>query len=110
MIRIIFCALLVALSGCAGHCLSIDGTYKDWSGGFTWCVDSKQSDESGRVVLQNENQQSATLINESEAIAISEKLSAMSGSVKASSVSNFAEFHRLLMGVLEEQNDKVQNK
>lgn len=111
MIRIMICALVVVvLSGCQGHCFSLDGTYKEWSGGFTWCLDSTQSDSAGRVVLQNETKQSATLINEAEAIAITEKLTANSGTVKASTVTSFAELNRLLKEILGNQNDKIKNQ
>ena len=114
MIRVIFCALVVlALSGCAGNCISIDGKYKDWSGGFTWCVDDTKSADASRVVLSNGETQLATLINEKEAIEITEKLSQVTGgtaSVKASSVSNFAEFNKYLRLIMEQADDQKQNK
>lgn len=111
MIRIIISAIAVLIfSGCQGHCFTLDGTYKEWSGGFTWCVDSTQSDASGRVVLQNETNQSATLINEAEAIAITEKLSAVSGVVKAASVSNFAEFNKFLREIMGKANAENKNQ
>jgi len=105
MIRIIICTIVVLiLSGCAGNCISIDGTYKEWSGGFTWCLDSNQSTAAGRPVLQNETQQSATIINEAEAIAITEKISQITGQAKAASVSNFAEFNKFLREIMEKKN------
>lgn len=111
MIRFIFCvAVILTISGCQGHCFSLDGTYKEWSGGFTWCLDGTQSDAAGRVVLQNEVKQSATLINEAEAIAITEKLSQVSPSMKAVTVSNFAEFHKFLREIMEQRDDKIKNQ
>lgn len=95
-------ATIIFFAGCEGHCITVDGTYKDWSGGFTWCLDSNQSASAGRTVLTNETQQSATLINEKEAIAITEKLAQVSSSMKIKSGSNFEEFNKFLKEIMEQ--------
>lgn len=106
---ILFTIIAIILSGCAGTCITVGGTYKEWSGGFTWCLDSKQSADAGRPVLQNNAEQSVTLINEAEAIAITEKLAQASGKAVAKSSSNFAELHKFLREIMERGNDKNQN-
>lgn len=103
-ITVILClvATILFLVGCEGHCITVDGSYKDWSGGFTWCLDSNQSTSAGRAVLTNDAQQSATLINEKEAIAITEKLAQVSSSMKIKSGSNFEEFNKFLKEIMEQ--------
>lgn len=109
MIRLIV-LVAIFLIGCEGQCFTLDGTYKDWSGGFTWCLDGAKSEEAGRPVVTNEVQQSATLINEAEAIAITEKLTQVTPSMKASSLSNFAEFNKSLREIMEHANVKNKNQ
>ena len=66
-IAIIFCATLF---GCAGSCISLEGSYKDYKGGLTWCQDAKTSAEAQRDVLQNDSGEKAIILTEQEAATI----------------------------------------
>lgn len=97
VIGFLFC---LSFMGCNGHCLTLDGTYKEWSGGFTWCIDQTQSQSSGLPVVQSEAGERAILLQEKDVLLIAEILAEneqqQTGLVKLSSVSNFAEFARFL--------------
>lgn len=97
----------LAFSGCNGHCLTLDGTYKEWSGGFTWCVDKNQSQSSGLPVVQSDTGEKAVLLQEKDVVLITEILAKneqqSSDGIKTSSASNFAEFARFLKETRDKQ-------
>ena len=53
-----------ALAGCAGQCIKVEGAYKDYKGGLTWCLDKPVE---GRDTLKDEvSGEKALIIPESE--------------------------------------------
>lgn len=107
---LVCCVALLVCSGCAGHCLTLEGGYQEWNGGLTWCVDKAQSQAANQPVVKNEAGLSAILVSEQEAVVITEILAkeAQTGSpfVRASSVSNFAEFTLFLREIMQKNSDQ----
>lgn len=52
----IWLILLVLVSGCAGVCMRVDGSYKDFDGGIEYCFDTQKSKDLGVPVIdENSN-------------------------------------------------------
>ena len=58
---------LVLVTGCGQkQCFGITGEYEGVKGGLTWCINSKESEEAGRPVLENQEGDSLVALTGSD--------------------------------------------
>lgn len=70
--QVVGLAICLTTIGCAGQCIKIEGAYKDYKGGLTWCLDKPIE---GRDTLKDENSgEKAIIIPESELETINKAL------------------------------------
>lgn len=48
---ILLVLILVLMGGCAGTCIRVDGSYKDFDGGIEYCFDTQKSKDLGVPVI-----------------------------------------------------------
>ncbi len=75
-IIILVMSIVCVLIGCAGSCITLEGTYKDYKGGLTWCKDAQTSATLDRDVLKNDDGTKAIIVDESELKKINSALDA----------------------------------
>jgi len=44
--------LCIFIAGCAGHCIRVGGSYKDYSGDLEYCFNSQKSKDTGVPVIE----------------------------------------------------------
>lgn len=125
ILKVIFFAFFCfgMIIGCNGYCLTVDGTYKEISGGITYCVDQQKTAAVSRLILTNEKNDSAILVTDKEVQILNEELAAqlpeasnvnlsqkgMTKSQTAYDTGNFANFV-LMLNSLKDKKAAAQNK
>ena len=86
----ILISCVVMSTGCVGGCITLDGTYKEFGGGITWCPDKTASQSAQRPVLTNDGGESVTIVTEEEAQQISRVLEEKVATANTASISSFS--------------------
>jgi hypothetical protein len=81
---IIFMIVVVMIMGCSGQCIKVEGGYKEFKGGLTWCLDKELTAETGRETLKSDTGEAGIVIPEVELDVILNSL--LSKPVQAASV------------------------